>query len=348
MKESILKYFLVIFLVSLILMGKLLWPFASILFLAAVFAAFLYPLFKKLSKRLKPAPTAFIICIFVLIITVFTVTIFVGILSKEAYNVYLSAKEAVFKDEIFSIISSEHLKKLNFFLSKFDLTITREDLIAPFSEIGKLLGKTLFDQARMVASNIFKFASSFFMMLIAMFFLLIDGKKVIDYFIYLSPLSKEEDETIIIKFREMAGAILIVNGIAGILQGFSGGVYFKIIGISSPFLWGVVMGILAFLPILGIGVVMIPAAGFLFIKGNVFAGTATIIFYTILSFATEYYLKPKLVGNRVKMHPLLVFLAILGGLNLFGILGIIYGPLVLTFFFTLSDIYHKKYQKMVE
>jgi len=61
----------------------------------------------------------------------------------------------------------------------------------------------------------------------------------------------------------------------------------------------------------------------------------------------EYLLKPKLVGQRIQMHTLLVFFSIIGGLKLFGILGIIYGPLVVTAFLTLTDIYHSSYQKLV-
>jgi predicted PurR-regulated permease PerM len=73
-----------------------------------------------------------------------------------------------------------------------------------------------------------------------------------------------------------------------------------------------------------------------------------IIFYLLLSGGTEYFFKPKLVGQRVQMHTLLVFLSIIGGLQLFGILGIIFGPLVVTGFLTLTDIYHASYQNLVE
>jgi predicted PurR-regulated permease PerM len=62
----------------------------------------------------------------------------------------------------------------------------------------------------------------------------------------------------------------------------------------------------------------------------------------------EYLFKPRLVGQRVQMHPLLVFFAIIGGLKVFGILGIIYGPLVVTAFLTLAQIYRANYQQMVE
>jgi predicted PurR-regulated permease PerM len=108
------------------------------------------------------------------------------------------------------------------------------------------------------------------------------------------------------------------------------------------------MGLLAFLPIIGIGVVLFPTAFILFVKGRVAAAVFILIFYFVVSMGVEYLFKPRLVGQRVHMHPLLVFFAIIGGLKLFGILGIIYGPLVVTAFLTLAQIYRANYQQMVE
>ena len=138
------------------------------------------------------------------------------------------------------------------------------------------------------------------------------------------------------------------NGLGGLIQGTSGGIIFALFGLNSPFLWGVVMAFLAFLPIIGIGVVFLPAALYLFLKGRLFAALFFVVFYAIMSGGIEYIFKPKIVGDRVKMHTLLVFLAIIGGLKLFGILGIIYGPLIVTGFLTLTDIYTSNYQRIVE
>ena len=108
------------------------------------------------------------------------------------------------------------------------------------------------------------------------------------------------------------------------------------------------MAFLAFLPIVGIGLVFIPAAVFLFLKGRIGAAIFFVIVYVLISGVIEYLVKPKLVGKRVQMHTLLVFLSIMGGLKMFGILGIIYGPLVVTGFLTLTDIYYANYRRIVE
>ena len=108
------------------------------------------------------------------------------------------------------------------------------------------------------------------------------------------------------------------------------------------------MASLAFLPIVVVGVVFVPAAIYLLPIGRIGAGIFFILFYMLLSTGIEDVLKPKLVGSRVKIHTLLVFLAIMGGLKLFGFLGIIYGPLMVTAFLSLTDIYQANYQRFVQ
>ena len=185
-------------------------------------------------------------------------------------------------------------------------------------------------------------------MLLVTYFLLIDGDKLVAYIVDLSPLPSDQEFLLIDKFKEMAGAILIGNGVGGLIQGSLGGILFWIFGLPSAFLWGVIMGILAFLPIIGIGVVFLPASIYLILKGRIAVGIFFVVFYLLLSMGVEYIFKPKLVGKQVQMHPLLVFFTIIGGLKIFGLIGIIYGPLVATGFLTLSEIYRTNYQKLVE
>jgi predicted PurR-regulated permease PerM len=127
-----------------------------------------------------------------------------------------------------------------------------------------------------------------------------------------------------------------------------GGVYFAILGLPSPILWGSVMAVLAFLPIFGIGLILVPASVILLVEGYFGQAVITFVFYIVLSFTVEYLLKPKFVGDHVKMHTLLVFLAILGGMAMFGVLGIIYGPLIATGFLTLSELYLNVYRTTLE
>ena len=268
-----------------------------------------------------------------------------GILSKEAYGLYLMGKSAVISDQVRNLMAgTQILERVNPVLSHLNIELTGEELNRAASEAGKVVGLFLYEQASAIASNVAKFFVYFFFMLLVAYYLLIDGERLARFIIDLSPLPNDQDEELILKFKEMAGAVLVGNGVCGLIQGVIGGAAFALFGIKSPFLWGVIMGLLAFLPIVGIGAVFLPTAVLLMLNGRVGAGVFFIVFYAVLSGGVEYLVKPRLVGQRVKMHTLLVFLAIIGGLKVFGILGIIYGPLVVTGFLTLTEIYRANYQ----
>jgi len=345
-KNLILWFFIGLFLVSCILLGWLFRPFFSIIVIAGVVAGVFNPLYRMFIAKevITPPFASFLTCIIIFFVLFVPIAFFVGVLSKEAYDLYLTAKDAVLSDRIQSLLEDN----VWVFFAKFNVDISVEELKRMISQLATVVGFFLYDQARAIASNMFAFIIIFILMLLVIYYLLIDGDRLVTYIVDLSPLPDEQNNALVNKFKDMAGAILIGNGLGGLIQGILGGLTFAIIGIKSPFLWGVIMGLLAFLPILGIGLVMIPAAVYLFLTSKIVAGIFLIIFYVILSGGIEYIFKPKLVGKRVQMHPLLVFFSIIGGLQLFGILGIIYGPLVVTGFLTLSEIYHTHYQGMVE
>jgi predicted PurR-regulated permease PerM len=243
---------------------------------------------------------------------------------------------------------SDLFETINLFLARFKIQITGEQLNKAIAEVGRVVGLFLYQQARSITTNVLKFIVNFFFMLLITFYLLIDSGRLVSFIVKLSPLPEDQDQKLIQKFKDIAAAILLGNGLGGLIQGTLGGTVFAISGLQSPFLWGVIMGVLAFLPILGIGGVFVPASIFLFLQGRIGAGIFFMVFYIILSIGIEYFFKPKLVGKRVRMHTLIVFLSIIGGLKLFGILGIIYGPLVVTAFLTLAEIYLASYQQLIE
>jgi predicted PurR-regulated permease PerM len=142
----------------------------------------------------------------------------------------------------------------------------------------------------------------------------------------------------------MGRAVIFGNGLSGIIQGILGGFGFFLFGLGSPFLWGTVIGVMAFLPIIGASIIFIPATLILLIQGEVGTGIGFFTYNVLYSSIMEYFIKPRLIGKGMRMNPILVFIGILGGLQLFGILGIIYGPLIMTIFFTLLEIYRLEYR----
>ena len=343
--QMIFRYFLVIFLITIFFVGKLLWPFVSILVLAFVLTGIFYPIYSFFLQKTRPALASLITCVIIFLVVFVPLVFLVGVLSKEAYSLYVMGTSTAISQDLKGLFqSSRIMEHIEGFLANFDIRLGANHLNQGLSELGRSVGLFLYEQVSAAASNVLQFVVNFALMLLVIFFLFIDGKKLIAFLVELSPLPDDQDRELMGKFHAMASVVLVVNGISGLIQGFLGGLVFAVFGLRSPFLWGFIMAILAFFPIVGIAVVFIPAAVYLFLKGRIAAGIFFIIFYLVVSSVIEYVVKPKLVGNKVRMHTLLVFLSILGGLKVFGILGIIYGPPVITAFLTLTDIYRASYE----
>ncbi len=348
-RDLILWFFLILFIISFFLLGKLLWPFISVIVMGTVVSGVFYPVYRVLRKKIPSRYASFLTCLLIFLVLFVPTVLFVGVLANEIHNFYVKALSAEIVEVVkHFFVSRNILGRINMVLANFDLNLTFDEVMQPIADMGTSVGMTLLNQANAIASNLVKFVIHFFLMLIIIYYLLLDGHLLLGYIIELSPLPYDQDIKLMNKFKDMAGAVLVVNGISGIIQGVVGGFVLAFFGFKSPILWGVAMAFFAFLPIVGIGIILMPAVLWLVFEGRMGAGIVVMVIYAVLSGGVEYLLKPAVVGKHIKMHTLLVFLGIIGGLQLFGILGIIYGPLVITFFLTLSDIYNKSYKSLVE
>jgi len=342
-------YFLLVFFISIFFLGKILYPFWSILVLSFILSSLFRPIFLFFTRKLPNGLSSVLTCLLIIAIVFIPMVFFILALSNEALTVYHWGRDSRIwlKLQVF-IQESPFVASLQEYLREVGFDFQPSQISESISYVVKMGGLMLYNQASAWAANIAQFFFLFVMMILIIFFLLIDQHNLINFLIRVSPLPDDEDILLIKKFEEIANAILKGNGICGIIQGAIGGTIFYALGLNSPILWGFIMAILAFLPIFGIGLVMMPAALILAFNERIGAAVFLFVFYLILSFSIEYLLKPKLVGNEVKMHTLLVFLSILGGLSVYGVLGIIYGPLIVTAFLTLSDIYLKKYDDFIQ
>jgi predicted PurR-regulated permease PerM len=146
---------------------------------------------------------------------------------------------------------------------------------------------------------------------------------------------------------DMASSLVVGNGLAAIIQGLVGGLTFFALGLQGPFLWGVVMAIFAFIPVVGISLVFIPFTVFLLFAGETTRALLLFIPLVVVATVVEYWLKPLLVGRRAQMHTILVFLSLIGGAVVFGPVGLLLGPLMMTLFLTLAGIYRERYRPFI-
>ncbi|HEB70743.1 MAG TPA: AI-2E family transporter [Desulfobulbus sp.] len=343
------KYFLLVFLIVTLLLGCLLWPFWQLLVLAFLLAGIFRPVHTWLCRWVSPWMASGLTCTLIFFIVFVPLTFCIGALSSEALSLFHWGRDSNLLMKLQQSLQNNTLAgRTQDLLAGFGINFEPSDVTRLISDLSKSTGLFIYGKASGWAANIMSFVFQFSILIMVIFFLLIEIDRLIDFLTRLSPLPPEQDTLLMNKFMEISGVILVGNGISGLLQGVLGGIFFTLLGLNSPVLWGSVMAVFAFLPIFGIGGILLPTAALLFLNGHPGQAILTLVFYAVLSFSVEYLLKPKFVGRQVKMHTLLVLLSILGGMSLFGVLGIIYGPLIVTAFLTLSEIYLKEYKPAID
>ena len=126
--------------------------------------------------------------------------------------------------------------------------------------------------------------------------------------------------------------------VIAIIQGILGGLAFYVIGIESPAVWGVAMSIMSFVPLLGTFAVWGPTAVYLVVEGSLMEGVGLFIFGVLVISMVDNILKPLIIGSRTKMHTLIILFSVLGGIKLFGMIGLIMGPLITAVFVSVFEI----------
>ncbi|CAK7023200.1 MAG: Putative transport protein [Desulfovibrio sp.] len=328
----------------------LLRPFVNTLIFAVVFAALFYPVYAYLSRRLAGRDTlaALIVLLGVIVLVIVPLTLLiVGLIPQMRHSVisitgWLAEGNL---DEIFT----KYLNPL------FDW-IHRE---APFLELSAENAKnSVLDGARQAGQKLIglsaglvggtvTFALHFCLFLLALFFFLKDGSMMVSRIKYLTPLREEQQERILRNMRRISQSVLAGGFLVAALQGFVGGIGLAIVGIPALF-WGTVMALAAFVPVVGTGLVWVPAAAFLLFIGSWKSALFLAIWCGVVVTSIDTFLRPYLMRDAAGVPILFLFLAILGGIQAFGVFGLLYGPLILTFAVVMLKIYADEYQEQLK
>lgn len=187
-----------------------------------------------------------------------------------------------------------------------------------------------------------------FVLFFCLFYLLIDGKRIVKKTIELSPLKNKYEKVLMDKFYSISRATIKGTFFLSAFQGFLGGILFWIMGIPSPVVLALLMTVAAIIPAIGTGFVWAPVGIIMVLLGNVQSGIIILVVGTFVIVPLDNILRPKLVGDDTEMHPILILLSTLGGIEFFGIYGFIIGPLILSFCVALWEIYSLEFKKQLK
>ncbi len=190
-----------------------------------------------------------------------------------------------------------------------------------------------------VLAVIFGGLFKFILALLTIFYMLIHAEKIKKVFLKWSPLPDKYDSEFISTLRESVDAVIRGRILVSIGQGALLGVGFAIFGVGSPILWGFVGAILSLVPIVGTSILSVPAVAYLFFVGNVGSAIGLLIWSALCVGLIDNVLSFIFLKDRIRVHPLLVLFSILGGVELFGVIGFLVGPVVVSAFVALAKIY---------
>jgi predicted PurR-regulated permease PerM len=179
-------------------------------------------------------------------------------------------------------------------------------------------------------------------MVFILFYFLKDRDQILSAIRMHTPLSPQETNRFLERVSETIVATIYGNLIVRAIQGALGGLMFWWLGLPSPVLWGVAMTLLGIVPLLGSFVVWLPACLYLLVEGEVLKSVILLIWGSTLMALADNLVYPLIVGDRLKLHPLLVFFAIIGGILQFGVMGIIVGPVILAVTLALIEVLRKR------
>ncbi|MFH1729331.1 MAG: AI-2E family transporter [Pseudomonadota bacterium] len=340
-------YFATFFVFVMYLLWLMLKPYSGALIFACILAGSFYPFFLKLNKlpKMRKSWAAALMCLFIILIIFIPLIYLAFALSKESMALYSTVKAGLNDDVINAFLFGDGFfaRLLGKISSLFNFELNLETIKESILTYSQDFSAYLINFFNKWLGNILSLFFSFFIMILLIFAIFLNGDSLKKYLLKLSPLPDDQEELIIKKFNQMNFVTLICNGLGGLIQGLLAGFAFLLAGFSSVVLWTTMMVVLAFIPLIGISVIYIPACIYLFIKGKIISSVLLFIYCTAVALLTENWFKPKFIGKRIKINSIFVLLLIIGGMSAFGMAGIFYGPIIGIIFLTLVELYHQYY-----
>ncbi len=329
---------------SIYLLYQILSPFLSSIVWAILLAMVFYPLFRKLQGLLKKrvALSALIMTLLVLLVIVLPFTLLLASLAGDIIHLYHQVEELNQTGRLQA--SFEKVKEipiLKWILARLGqhIDLSGTDPLPFLLKNMNQISTFIFHQTTVLLKGFSTFVVGFFFTLLSLYYLFKDGSTFFEGLKEIAPLPPKQKDLLIQRFKDMIYATMYGGILIALIQGILGGLSFWVLGLPSPVFWGAAMGLLSFIPIGGTALIWAPAAIILLIGGAVLKGIVLLAIGVFVISMVDNFLRPFFISTRTNIHPLLLFFAVLGGVQAFGLIGLIAGPLIATLFLTLLEIY---------
>ena len=346
MPKNLTKPFLLI-LVFLVIVGCYLVfrPFLTEILMAAILATIFYKPFTALTKLLKGRQNlaALLMCLLLVALV---------ILPSVKLIIYGAEKSVVAYDEtvaFFSDHSIEDVFSSSFFtdtplkyLNLDNLNLENKTFQDTMLAAAKNSSGWLITGATSLVKGTATFVFSLLLIILTMFFFFVDGKKMLNRLMYLSPLQNKYDKEIFNKFRDVSYSTLVSTFVAAVAQGIAGAIGFAIVGFPV-FLAFILVAVLSLLPYLGSAIFYVPVGIYYLLVGDIWQGIFIFAWGFFIIGTIDNVVRAYIIKGKAQINPIFVFFSIMGGIALFGFWGVIVGPLIVAIAVTIFHIYELEF-----
>lgn len=313
---------------ALLLLGFLVYlitkPFLVPLAWSAVLAIFFYPIHLRMEMRLGPNRAALLSTLGVTLLLIVPTLVILVYATREAVATAAKLQSSLLNPE-----RALPAVVLTWVRHHLPLPWQSADFSQPLRQAAESTATFLAEKFTAVVKNLFAFVLHLFIVVFALFFMFRDAHSTVRGVRHLLPFEEEIQDDVLRESRDLVFAsVAVALAIAG-LQGLLGGLAFAIAGISSPLFWAVLIAFFSLVPVVGSALIWVPAALWLVLTGSWGKGLEIVVVCGGVTTVADNIVRPLLLRNRTHLNELLLFVSVLGGLEVFGLVGLVVGPTVM-------------------
>ncbi len=322
---------LVLTVIATYLLSRVIKPFAAALFIAAVLAGAVSPLYERLARRLSGRRTlaSGIATLTILLVVILPLAWLAVVLAQEVADGASYVRKTLRSEGVGGLVNDLPAPMRS--AAQKVLEKLPQDP-NELSEVAGSQGSRAASAVGGVVSATWSAIVQMVMMLIAFFFLLVDGPRLVRWFVDVLPLRKQQTLTLLSDFRKVTVAVLVSSIATSAIQAAVAFVGYLLAKVPNPMFFGFVTFLVGLVPAVGAGAVTLGAALIVYLSGRPGAALFLAIWGVVFVGLADNVVKPYLIRGGVELHGAVVFFALIGGLGYFGPVGLLAGPLIVSFF----------------
>ncbi len=326
-------------------------PYINSIVMAFIISLLMLPIHEKLDKMMPTHRniSSLLSCVaLTFIIVIPLLFVFAAIIqqgSKFSQNVYQWGTHGGIQTLLNHPWVIKGLNLANDYLPFDD--ITPQQIAQKIAKLAASFGSNLVEISAKILGDATNFIMNFFLMLFVLFFLLRDREKIIATIRHILPLSRSQEDRLLHEIEQVSKSAVMGSFLTAIAQGLVGGIGMWMAGFPGLF-WGTMMGFASFIPVVGTALIWIPTSTYLLLTGDVTWALFLAVWSMLFVGSIDNLLRPLLMQGSAGMNTLMIFFSLLGGIQLFGLIGLVYGPLIFAIAIVLFNIYEEEFHNFLE